>query len=140
MDHVCSICVRTFQVCTRAPILWVLWVHLHPQFFCPAPKLYIYVYHFYCPAPKLYIYVHPRYLVQFDASAYQLRKITARKFFENMTKFLRHLTYILYIAYSIYFFSGGRKRHNTVKFVLDEEKWEITKKLRRIILGGGILQ
>ena len=43
------------------------------------------------------------------------------------------------IAY-YYFFSGGRKRHNTVKFVLDEEKWEITKKLRRIILGGGILQ
>ena len=37
----------------RAPNLWV---HLHPQFSCPVPKLYL--------------YLHPRYLVQFGASGH----------------------------------------------------------------------
>merc|ERR1712079_725489 len=30
-------------------------------------------YLFFCPAPKLYLYLHPRYLVQFGASVYVLK-------------------------------------------------------------------
>ena len=58
------------SIYARAPILWVQWLHLHPQFFCIALKLYIYVYPFFFPDLKLYLCVHPRNLGQLAVSEY----------------------------------------------------------------------
>ena len=42
-----------------------------PTVFLPRPEIiHISVYLFFCPAPKLYLYLHPRYLVHFGASGY----------------------------------------------------------------------
>ena len=41
---------------------------LAPTVFLPRPEIiHISVYLFFCPAPKLYLYLHPHYLVQFGA-------------------------------------------------------------------------
>ena len=40
-----------------------------PTVFLPRPEIiHISVYLFFCPAPKLYLYLHPHYLVRFGAS------------------------------------------------------------------------
>ena len=43
-----------------------------PWLFLPRPEIiHISVYLFFCPAPKLYLYLHPHYLVHFGASEHK---------------------------------------------------------------------
>ena len=48
---------------------------LAPTVFLPCPEIIHISEPLFLPAPKLYLFLHPRYLVQFDASAWRLRYI-----------------------------------------------------------------